>query len=243
MRYRLPRPAIRAGVVYVTEDRKLEGFFEHMSIADNIYTNYLGAGLQAHGVVSLKETKVLAEHWTKALQVKALDSSASVIELSGGNQQEVVIAAALVKRPQLIIFDEPTRGVDVGAIADIHQLIRQLADSGMGVVVISSYLPEILNLSDRILVARNGRIVEEFSAKEANEEDIMFAAVHISHDTDCIAEVHDGAAAATRLPLPICDSRSWQSTDRIRIVVGFFMRRARLQQPAGLFGAGAETCQ
>jgi simple sugar transport system ATP-binding protein len=110
--------------------------------------------------------------------VKALDSSASVIELSGGNQQKVVIAAALVKRPQLIIFDEPTRGVDVGAIADIHQLIRQLADSGMGVVVISSYLPEILNLSDRILVARNGRIVEEFSAKEANEEDIMFAAVH-----------------------------------------------------------------
>jgi simple sugar transport system ATP-binding protein len=178
VRYRLPRPAIRAGVVYVTEDRKREGFFEHMSIADNVYTNYLGAGLQAHGVVSLKETKVLAEHWTKALQVKALDSSASVIELSGGNQQKVVIAAALVKRPQLIIFDEPTRGVDVGAIADIHQLIRQLAGSGTGVVVISSYLPEILNLSDRILVARNGRIVEEFSAKEANEEDIMFAAVH-----------------------------------------------------------------
>ena len=146
MRYRLPRPAIRAGVVYVTEDRKLEGFFEHISIADNIYTNYLGAGLQAHGVVSLKETKVLAEHWTKALQVKALDSSASVIEVSGGNQQKVVIAAALVKRPQLIIFDEPTRGVDVGAIADIHQFIRQLAGSGMGVVVISSYLPEILNL-------------------------------------------------------------------------------------------------
>ena len=143
MRYRLPRPAIRAGVVYVTEDRKREGFFKHMSIADNVYTNYLGAGLQAHGVVSLKETKVLAEHWTKALQVKALDLSASVIELSGGNQQKVVIAAALVKRPQLIIFDEPTRGVDVGAIADIHQLIRQLAGSGMGVVVISSYLPEI----------------------------------------------------------------------------------------------------
>ena len=90
----------------------------------------------------------------------------------------MVIAAALAKEPQLIIFDEPTRGVDVGAIADIHKLIRELADSGLGVVVISSYLPEILNLSDRILVARTGRIVEEFDALEATEDKIMFAAVH-----------------------------------------------------------------
>ena len=101
-----------------------------------------------------------------------------MIELSGGNQQKVVIAKALVQDPQLIIFDEPTRGVDVGAIAEIHAVINRLADQGLAVVMISSYLPEILNMSDRILVARKGRIVEEFSGDEATEENIMYAAVH-----------------------------------------------------------------
>ena len=101
-----------------------------------------------------------------------------MIELSGGNQQKVVIAKSLVRSPKLIIFDEPTRGVDVGAIAEIHHIINRLADEGMAVVVISSYLPEIMNLSDRILVARQGKVVEEFSALEATEEKIMYAAVH-----------------------------------------------------------------
>jgi simple sugar transport system ATP-binding protein len=178
VRYRIPRPAVRDGIVYVTEDRKREGFFEHMSISENFYTNFMAAGLQKGNVVSMKEMTGLAGQWTKALHVRALDASARVIELSGGNQQKVVIASALVKQPKLVIFDEPTRGVDVGAIADIHQLIRGLADSGLGVVVISSYLPEILNLSDRILVSRTGRIVEEFSPADATEEKIMFAAVH-----------------------------------------------------------------
>lgn len=99
-------------------------------------------------------------------------------KLSGGNQQKVVVAKALVQKPKLIIFDEPTRGVDVGAIAEIHQLINRLADEGMAVVVISSYLPEILHLSDRILVSRQGRVVEEFAGGQADEETIMYAAVH-----------------------------------------------------------------
>ena len=89
-----------------------------------------------------------------------------------------MIARALVQKPKLIIFDEPTRGVDVGAIAEIHQLINRLADEGMGILLISSYLPEILNLSDRILVSQRGRIVEEFAAGDASEEAIMYAAVH-----------------------------------------------------------------
>ena len=87
-----------------------------------------------------------------------------VVELSGGNQQKVVIAKSLVQDPDLIIFDEPTRGVDVGAIVEIHELIKRLADEGKAVVVISSYLPEIMALSDRILVSRQGKVVEEFSA-------------------------------------------------------------------------------
>ena len=89
-----------------------------------------------------------------------------------------MIAKSLVQEPKLIIFDEPTRGVDVGAIAEIHQLINRLADEGMAVVVISSYLPEVMELSDRILVCRQGKVVEEFSALEATEEKIMYAAIH-----------------------------------------------------------------
>ena len=90
----------------------------------------------------------------------------------------MVIAKALAQRPKLIIFDEPTRGVDVGAITEIHQIINKLADDGLPIVVISSYLPEILHLSDRILVSRQGRIVEEFNAGDTTETMIMYAAVH-----------------------------------------------------------------
>ena len=122
--------------------------------------------------------RALAKQWIEALNIRAINSDARVIELSGGNQQKVVIAKALVQKPKLIIFDEPTRGVDVGAIAEIHQLINRLADEGMAVLVISSYLPEVLNLSDRILVWRHGRIVEEFDGHKADEETIMYAAVH-----------------------------------------------------------------
>ena len=101
-----------------------------------------------------------------------------MVELSGGNQQKVVIAKSLVQDPELIIFDEPTRGVDVGAIVEIHELINRLADEGKAVVVISSYLPEILAVSDRILVARTGRIVAEFDAADATQDKILYAAVH-----------------------------------------------------------------
>ena len=110
--------------------------------------------------------------------MRAVSQNAEVIELSGGNQQKVVIAKSLVQEPDLVIFDEPTRGVDVGAIAEIHEIINRLADEGKAVVVISSYLPEVMQLSDRLLVARQGKVVEEFSPLEATEEKLMYAAVH-----------------------------------------------------------------
>ena len=110
--------------------------------------------------------------------MRAIDPSARVIELSGGNQQKVVIAKSLMQKPKLVIFDEPTRGVDVGAIARSIASSIELADEGMAVVVISSYLPEVLALSDRILVARQGRVVEEIDISEATEAKIMYAAVH-----------------------------------------------------------------
>jgi len=178
VRFRVPRPAVKSGIVYVTEDRKIEGFFETMSIAENIYTNLLSADLNKNAIISRSEMMEQAKSWTETLKVRAIDSSARVIELSGGNQQKVVIARSLVQKPKVVIFDEPTRGVDVGAIAELHQIINELADAGLAVVVISSYLPEVLNLADRILVSRQGRIVEEFSTEEASEEKIMYAAVH-----------------------------------------------------------------
>lgn len=178
IRYRVPRQAVRDGIVYVTEDRKIEGFFETMTIPENLYMGALAAGLTGGAVVNMAEMRSLAADWTKVLNIRAINKNARVIELSGGNQQKVVISKSLVQKPKIIIFDEPTRGVDVGAIAEIHQFINQLADEGLAVIVISSYLPEILNLSDRILVCRSGRVVEEFAPSEATEEKIMYAAVH-----------------------------------------------------------------
>ncbi len=178
VRYRVPRQAVRDGVVYVTEDRKLEGFFDTMSIAENIAINHIAAGLNKSWIVRTREIGPLAAMWTKRLNVKAMSADAKIVELSGGNQQKVVIAKSLAQKPKLIVFDEPTRGVDVSAIAEIHHIIQRLADDGLAVILISSYLPEILNLSDRILVSQKGRIVEEFRPGTATEEKIMYAAVH-----------------------------------------------------------------
>jgi simple sugar transport system ATP-binding protein len=175
VRYRVPAPAVKAGIAYVTEDRKVEGFFETASIARNIYLGLLAKFPRGRALLPRREANVVGKSWIERLKVRAISDEVRVVELSGGNQQKVVIA--LIQGPDLIIFDEPTRGVDVGAIVEIHESINRLADEGKAVVVISSYLPEILALSDRILVSR-GKVVEEFSALEATEEKIMYAAIH-----------------------------------------------------------------
>jgi simple sugar transport system ATP-binding protein len=178
VRYRVPAPAVKAGIAYVTEDRKVEGFFETASIARNIYLGLLAKFPEGRMWLSRRETSATGSTWIERLKVRAIGNEVKVVELSGGNQQKVVVAKSLVQEPELIIFDEPTRGVDVGAIVEIHELINRLADEGKAVVVISSYLPEIMALSDRILVSRQGKVVEEFSALEATEEKIMYAAIH-----------------------------------------------------------------
>jgi ABC-type sugar transport system ATPase subunit len=178
VRYRVARQAVRDGIAYITEDRKVEGFFETMSIASNIYMGLLGKIGSAVGLVSAATAKSEGERWTRLLNVRAISKDVKVIELSGGNQQKVVIAKSLVQEPDVIIFDEPTRGVDVGAISEIHAEINRLADAGKAVVVISSYLPEVMALSDRILVAKQGKVVTEFSGVDATQEGIMYAAIH-----------------------------------------------------------------
>ena len=178
IRYRVPRQAINDGIAYITEDRKLNGFFETMVVDDNVYVGKLATRSGWTFLLSKAARSKLANHWVERLKISALQRKAKIIELSGGNQQKVVVAKSLAQDPSIIIFDEPTRGVDVGTIPEIHAQIRRLAAEGKAVVVISSYLPEVLAVSDRILVARLGRIVAEFDAAEATEDKIMYAAIH-----------------------------------------------------------------
>ncbi|WP_245335062.1 sugar ABC transporter ATP-binding protein [Bradyrhizobium mercantei] len=178
IRYRVPRQAINDGIAYITEDRKANGFFETMVVDDNVYIGSLATRKGWSFLLSRAKRSKLANYWVDRLKISALQRKARIIELSGGNQQKVVLAKTLVQEPSIIFFDEPTRGVDVGTIPHIHGEIRRLADEGKAVVVISSYLPEILAVSDRILVARTGRIVAEFDAADATQDKILYAAVH-----------------------------------------------------------------
>ncbi|HYM29770.1 MAG TPA: sugar ABC transporter ATP-binding protein [Candidatus Cybelea sp.] len=178
IRYRVPKQAIDAGIAYITEDRKLNGYFETMIVDDNVYIGKLATKEGWRFLLSKAMRGKLAGYWVERLKISALQRRAKIVELSGGNQQKVVVAKVLVQDPSIIIFDEPTRGVDVGTIPEIHAQIRKLAEEGKAVVVISSYLPEVLSISDRILVARQGRIVAEFDAAEATEDKIMYAAIH-----------------------------------------------------------------
>jgi simple sugar transport system ATP-binding protein/ribose transport system ATP-binding protein len=176
VRYRSPSAAIRDGIVYITEDRKIDGFFETMTAGENIYIASLKSRKGWSFFYRPLDRDKVANFWTRKLSIASLNRDAKIIEYSGGNQQKVVIAKSLAQEPDVIFFDEPTHGVDVGAIPQIHDAIRALANEGKAVVVISSYMPEILGISDRILVIRSGRVVEEFEASAATEDKIMLAA-------------------------------------------------------------------
>jgi simple sugar transport system ATP-binding protein len=178
VRYGAPAQAVADGIAYVSEDRKLDGFFETLGVVENIGLGWLAKFGRGRWLAPLRTMRALAENWENRLSIRSAGAEQPVLHLSGGNQQKIVIAKSLAQEPRLVIFDEPTRGVDVGAVAEIHRIIRDLADSGAGVVVISSYLPEILDLSDRILVAKSGTIAAEFARSEASAEKILQAAIH-----------------------------------------------------------------
>lgn len=178
VRYQLPSQAIADGIAYVTEDRKMDGLFEGMSVTDNIGFGWLAKWAKGKWFLKSRSVKKLAYEWMERLSIRMIGDGQNVLRLSGGNQQKVVIAKALIQKPKLIIFDEPTRGVDVGAISEIRGIIRDFASDRAGVIVISSYLPEILDVADRVLVARGGTIVAEFPKGEATAEKILHAAIH-----------------------------------------------------------------
>jgi ABC-type sugar transport system ATPase subunit len=166
---RSPEEGVRLGIGYVPEDRKNQGLFPEMTIRDNIAMSVLHQMTRA-GIVDRRAVREVATSYRDRLQVRPPDLEVPVSRLSGGNQQKVALAKWLALRPRVLILDEPTRGIDVGAKAEVHALIDELAHEGIGIILISSELPEILNMSDRILVVAEGEIVGELSRAEATQE-------------------------------------------------------------------------
>ncbi|MBO8141192.1 MAG: sugar ABC transporter ATP-binding protein [Firmicutes bacterium] len=176
VRFRSPREALRAGLAYLPEDRQHQGLIQALTVAQNMTLTILGE-LSRGGWLDRRREQELARRQVERLQVKTPSVNSAVQNLSGGNQQKVLVGKFLIARPKVLILDEPTRGVDVGAKAEIHRLIVDLAAQGMAVLVISSDLPEVLALADRVIVMRAGQVAGELSRDEATEESIMRLAV------------------------------------------------------------------
>jgi ABC-type sugar transport system ATPase subunit len=170
-----PADAIRYGIAYVSEDRKKYGLILGMDIIKNSTLVALKKVTKWNIIDHVLEIKH-AEEITKKMKLKAPNLELKVSQLSGGNQQKVVLSKWLLNNPQVLILDEPTRGIDVGAKHEIYKIINELAKQGVGIVLISSELPEVLGMSDRILVMSEGRIVGEFSREDATQEKIMTCA-------------------------------------------------------------------
>jgi ABC-type sugar transport system ATPase subunit len=170
---RSPLAAIAAGIAYVTEDRKSEGLAIDLTNLANLESTTLRiAGWRYDGAAARRRASGAASE--VRLDPGVLDAPSRA--LSGGNQQKVVVGKWLATEPRVLLCDEPTRGIDVGAKSEIYRLLRALADGGVGILMASSELPEILGMADRILVMRDGRLVAELDADEASEEAIMRAA-------------------------------------------------------------------
>jgi rhamnose transport system ATP-binding protein len=182
-----PRRAMDNGIFYVPEERQSQGLILEHSSLHNISLSVLAA-LTRMGFVQRKAEKKAAEGYAQNLTIRGAPLTAPVSRLSGGNQQKVVLAKLLAVEPSILLLDEPTRGVDVGAKKEIFRLIDELAGAGKAVVLISSELEEILSMADRIVVMREGRFVAEFTAAEAAQENVMAAATGVEVRFDTISE-------------------------------------------------------
>jgi rhamnose transport system ATP-binding protein len=171
-----PRAAMRAGVGLVPEDRRQQGLVMDLSIERNMGLTRLQALAGKLGVISGGAERKLAADWAERLQLKFHRLADPVGFLSGGNQQKVVLGKWLATGPKVLIIDEPTRGIDVGTKAEVHRLMSELAAQGLAVLMISSELPEVLGMADRVLVMHEGRLVRELTRDEADEESVVRAA-------------------------------------------------------------------
>lgn len=174
---RSPQQAVRLGIAYVTEDRRQLGLTMPMSITTNISLPMLRQYTNRLGLVQQREEKSTAERFRERLAIRTPNVQQAAGTLSGGNQQKVVLSKWLNTNPRLLILDEPTRGIDIGAKAEVHHIIDELAQQGMGIIMISSDLPEVLAMSDRIVVMREGRQMDTLTRHEASQERVMTAAM------------------------------------------------------------------
>jgi rhamnose transport system ATP-binding protein len=172
-----PDQALRLGIAYMTEDRRQIGLTMSMSISSNISLPMLRLYLSRFGLIRRSAEDATAEHYRERLSIRTPSIDHPVGMLSGGNQQKVMLSKWLNTRPQILILDEPTRGIDVGAKAEVHHIINELAAQGLGIILISSDMPEIMAMSDRILVMREGRQMGVFNREEATQEIILTAAM------------------------------------------------------------------
>jgi rhamnose transport system ATP-binding protein len=170
-----PRAALRGGVALVPEDRRQQGLFMPASVTRNVAVTVLDR-IRRFGLIRTRDERVVADEWSNTLQLKHSGLGQPVERLSGGNQQKVVLGKWLATNPRLLVIDEPTRGIDVGTKAEVHRLLSELASEGLAVLMVSSELPEVLGMADRVLVMREGRMTEELSRAEATQERIMLAA-------------------------------------------------------------------
>jgi ribose transport system ATP-binding protein len=173
---RRPNDAIKAGIVLTPEDRKKDGLCLKLSVRENLSLPNLDLMSNKIGKVVKKKEKALANKVVEDLQIRLSSSETDAENLSGGNQQKVVIGKWLARDSRVIIFDEPTRGVDVGAKVEIYNLMNQLKQNGVGVLCVSSELPEVMGISDRILIMCDGCITGELMVSEATEDKIMACA-------------------------------------------------------------------
>jgi ribose transport system ATP-binding protein len=176
VKVRTPADAIAHGIALVPEDRKRHGIFATLSVWENVVLSALRR-FSRKGILDVRREKQRAEEFVAALRIQTSDLDTRVLDLSGGNQQKVVIAKWLNTNAEVFLFDEPTRGIDVGGKIEVYRLMGDLISRGAAIVMISSELPEILGLSDRILVMREGRICGEFERAEATEEKILNCAL------------------------------------------------------------------
>jgi rhamnose transport system ATP-binding protein len=164
-----------AGVAYLPEDRHLEGLILDFSIAQNVTLPILPRLFPDLFVRESRE-RTVSDRYANRLDVRMTGVDQTASALSGGNQQKVVLAKWLATEPRILVLDEPTRGIDIGAKVEVHRIISELAASGLGIILISSDLPEVLAMSDRIVVLHEGRITAEIARADATEEAVMYAA-------------------------------------------------------------------
>jgi rhamnose transport system ATP-binding protein len=192
---RSPRQAMALGIAYLSEDRRQLGLSLPMSISANISLPVLSRYLNRLGLVRTGQERATAEAFRKRLAIRTPSVDIPVAKLSGGNQQKVMLSKWLNTHPALLILDEPTRGIDVGAKAEVHAMIGELAAEGIGIIMISSDLPEVLAMSDRVLVMREGRQMAILDRADADSETVMTAAMGQGSEAAAFEGVAAGAAA------------------------------------------------